>query len=228
MVRTSKNKEATLTGVLIGAAAAAILGVILGFTYEVRRTPDLVRSRSALESEKDPLTERFRFGSTSSSGGWQQLMQSAQNSLTSNQSIRLREGELNQIASQYLNFTLGKQQSQQNETPSYALLPDTPNFAISDSDLQMIIPFEVLFFGMEAEGFLIAQGDFTNGGEGPHYSVGEAWINSARIPPFLAKLFVSRLATSVQEMSSDSPIVTAWSQIKSISIENDTMTLQPR
>jgi len=229
MVRTRNQKERSRSAVIFGVATAAFLGLILGFAFEVQRPPEFVRSRSAL-TEGDPLlSPKIRLGEQTSSDSWRRLLQSAENGSIPANPIRLDEGSLNGIAGQYLNFTLGKQQAlQSSDKPTYGLLPDTPNFAIDNSALQIAIPFELVLFHLQAKGFLIARGRFDNAGDSPSFVVEEAWINSARLPGVLAKLALNRLTGSIEKTSSDSPLIMAWSQVRSAGVVGDELVLEPR
>lgn len=227
MIRTKSKKEATLSSVIIGAVAAAILGVILAVAHEVQEEPRFLQSASAFEvaRKKEPYAPIFLKGSISPDMGWQKLVEAATQESSGVASITLTSGDLNELASQYLNFTLGKQQSAGEDSPSYAILPDTPNFALYESQLQITVPFEILLFGAKRSAYLVATGTFS---DEKTFSVNEAWLNSAKVPPPVANLLLKNLIRSIQESGSDSVLFTAWSHIDSIDVKEDEMLLEKR
>ena len=193
MIRTKPKKESSLTAVLAGAIAATLVGISLGVAHEVRHPPEFVRTPSALkaEREKNPREPIFLIGGTHSSLGWQQIIEAVTQSGTGNASVELTTGDLNEIASQYLNFTLGKQQAKdQGEEPSYAILPDTPNFALYDGQLQISVPFEILIFGAKRSAHLVTTGSFV---DEKTFVIDSAWLNSARVPEPMANLLLKNL-----------------------------------
>jgi len=229
MVRTKEKKESSLTSVLIGALATVFLGLLLGFIVEVGRTPEFVRNQPDLVEASNPLALKFRLGDRQTTDGWRQMIDNAQTGTFRGSSIQLDESELNGIATQYLNFSMGKQQAlQADEAPTYALLPETPNFSMMADELQVTIPFDAFIFGRQSSGFLVAKGHFEEKGNDSSFVVDDAWINSARIPAFLARPILSRLIRSVQEISSDSPLIAALNQVRPVGVKESELIVAPR
>ncbi len=224
MVQTKQKKEGSLFSVLASGVAATAMGLLIGFSSEAARLPEFVRAGQPEESRNSHYSPVLRLGDTNNSENWRRLFRAPDRHATP--TLALQEADLNSIADQYFNFSLGKEQAMPNgTTPSYALVPETPNFAITGDTLQIVIPFEVIFFGSEGDAFLTATGKFKEEAKKPSYKVEEAWINSARVPPFVGKIILGKLARTVLDSSADSPLASAWSRLESVEIKDDEMIL---
>lgn len=227
MIRTKEKKLASLPAVLAGVFAAVLLGLVAGFAAEVSRVP-LSGTGRASEKEK-AITPVFPPGRSDGSGDWNRMLSRLAEGNDAGYSVELNEADLNQIAREYLNFTLGKEQTGTKEDrPSVALLPDTPNFRIADSVLQCILPLEILVPGFEGKALFVVIGKFNGKDGAPRFAVEEAWINSARIPPLAAGWMMNSLVGSIRKLSPDSPLFAAWKRIGTIRLSGDTATLTAR
>ena len=227
MIRSKEKKEASLLSVLAGVFAAVLAGLLAGFAAEVSRPP-VFGSVPSSEDEKT-ITPAFSLGRSEGGGDWNRILRSLADGDGSDPSLELNEADLNSIAREYLNFTLGKEQAGTGENrPFVAFLPDTPNFRIADSLLQCALPFEILVPGFEGKGFLVVIGRFGGKDGDLRFAVEEAWINSARIPPLAARWTVDSLVGSIRKLSPDSPLFAAWQRLDSIRLSGGTATLTVR
>jgi len=229
MVRTKEKKESSLSAVMFSTVAAIILGIVIGVGIEISRKPDFARTSVSLKDNADKTDLTFRMGSRSGGDPIAAILRRANQGTLNDSTIVFDEGNLNTIADDYFNFTLGKQQFLKgDESPTYALLPDTPNFAMDDDLLQVVIPVEAFLFQLKGSGFLILRGYFEEGERGPNFVVQESWINSARLPSIAGDLLLNRLAKNVVAMGSDSPILKIWSQIDDAQVQGRELRVTPR
>ncbi|MFP4353241.1 MAG: hypothetical protein ACLFRP_09230 [Puniceicoccaceae bacterium] len=227
MIRTKEKRQASLLSVLAGAFAAALIGLMAGFATEASRLP-LSATPAASENEKT-ITPVFPTGRSDGSGDWEGMLRRLAEGNAPGSSLEFNEADLNRVADEYLNFTLGKEQAaDKQDRPPVAFLPDTPNFRIADSLLQCVLPFEIFVPGFEGKALFVVVGGFAGKDGAPRFAVEEAWINSARIPPLAAKVLIRSLTGSIRKLSPDSPLFAAWKRIDSIRLSGDTATVTAR
>ena len=231
MARTKTSPNASRLAVILSAVAGGILGALAGFAHEVRRPPAFEGgARSADESREGKKSPTFRLGDRRDSGDWDRVLAAVAKGEGSAGELVLGEGDLNRIAREYLGFTAGKRQRQASGEglPSFAILPDTPNFALEPGSFQALVPFEVALFGSTREGWFAVRGTFSSGAAGPVFAPEEAWINSARLPAPVAGFLLGRLAANVRSSGDDSPLLAAWKNLGKIRIEDGSLHLKPR
>ncbi|MEM0965740.1 MAG: hypothetical protein AAGJ81_06305 [Verrucomicrobiota bacterium] len=229
MVPPKTKKEASLAAVLSTVLAAVVVGVVLGFVYQVRFIPTFVRTADAVASPDSDGRPTFLLGIQSPGANLNRAMRQLSDSNSEESVVSLTAGDLNEIADEYLNLTLGKQQALSNSSePTYAILPDTPNFNLVESKLQVLVPFDILFFGMKGEGFFVSIGEFVQKDGKPSFSVEESWINSARMPAFAASFVVDRFTKAIGNMVEDSLLAKAWTNVDHIEIDGNSMAITIR
>lgn len=230
MVRTKVKKEASFFAVLSGALAAAVLGILLGFAYEVARPPVFGTGKAAESKAEESRSPLFRTGGTDDAADWSRVVRQAAGGESGRGGLVLTEGDLNRIAGEFLDFSAGKEQARSGDEsdPFYAILPDTPNFALGDARMRIAVPFDFLLLGFERKAFLVLEGSFREGNAGPAFRIREAWINSARLPALVADAILQRFASAIRQMAPDSDLVAAWGNIGSIAVDEREMVISLR
>ncbi len=230
MVRTKVKKEASLFSVVFTTVCTGFLGVILGFAHEVSRSA-VFGSGSAAEAHAEETHSPLFLSPESTSGsGWQTILEQVDDGRANSGTLVLTEGDLNRIADEYLNFSETKERmlADPDQLPSYAILPETPILSMDTDHLQLSVPFQVLLFGSERDGVLVLDGTFADNPSAPKLKIRESWINSARVPPFLARFLVGRMVASYRKLSPESPLITGWNNLKGIDISNRELILEVR
>lgn len=231
MSRYTKKKAPSWSSIIAGILASVLLGLVLGFAQEVGKYPEVTSTPVVPDEETEieysaPI-EVYPGNSQSGSGIDRLIQLLAEGQLT--EPAELTEGDLNQLASQYLNFSAASEQ-QQNETERkgpVVIEPGTPKFHLKGERLQLLIPLETSLFGQSGKAMLVLGGVFKTGGSQPEFQIEESWINSARLPPAAANAVLQRMVKLYQQSSPESRLIAGWSNLVAIRVQESKLILEP-
>lgn len=209
-----------------------ILGLLIGFFHEARMVPSFQANPVSREAFEKSLKERkvvFHQGrSQPVSDVEMKIRQIATGGGSS--PFSFLEGDLNQVANRYLNFSARLADNEDAE-PSGGFTrihPKTPTFHLDGEILQITTQLDFSILGMSSEPWIIVRGNFSGEGADKDFTVEEAWINSARIPSSLGSLIMNRIGKTYRSSSVDSPILTLWDNMESLRIQNSQLIVHTR
>jgi len=230
MVRTKVRKEASLFRVVLTAITTVFIGVVVGFAHEVARPGIFGNAPSDADEASRQNSPLFLVAGSTSGSGWRETVTRVTDGAAGADTLTLTEGDLNQIAREYLDFTAAKEQylNREDGEPHFVIFPETPVFATGEQYVQITVPFELHLFGLVREGYLVLEGVFDNAFQSPELRIRESWINSARLPSALTKIVVDNITASYAEQDADSPLVAGWKNLQGIEIANRQVALEIR